>query len=261
MNYIEITSRNNEKIKSVAKLVSSSKERKSTSLFVLEGARLCFDAAKSGYTIKEAYFTCAAVSKFSDYTDFISENAESVYIITEKVSEKLSDTVNSQGVFCVVEMKHRKGFEIESTKKYIALENVQNPQNLGSVARTAEALGIDGIIVCGGCDMYNPKALRASMGSLLRIPIIAVDDLVKTLSQANKDGMLTAVTVPDDGARDITKADFSGGVIAVIGNEGNGVTENVKNVAKEKITIKMKGEAESLNASVAAVITMWEIMR
>ena len=109
--------------------------------------------------------------------------------------------------------------------------------------------------------MYNPKALRASMGSLLRIPITTVDDLVKTLSQANKDGMLTAVTVPDDGARDITKTDFSGGVIAVIGNEGNGVTENVKNVAKEKITIKMKGEAESLNASVAAVITMWEIMR
>lgn len=97
MNYIEITSRNNEKIKSVAKLVSSSKERKSTSLFVLEGARLCFDAAKSGYTVKEAYFTCAAVSKFSDYTDFISENAESVYMITEEVSEKLSDTVNSQG--------------------------------------------------------------------------------------------------------------------------------------------------------------------
>ena len=211
MNYTEITSRNNEKIKSVARLVSSSRERKSTSLFVLEGARLCFDAAKSGYAIKEAYFTRDAVTKFSDYTDVIADCAKSVYF--------------------------------------------------GSVARSAEALGIDGIIVCGGCDMYNPKALRASMGSLLRIPIIAVDDLVETLERANSEGMLTAATVPDENARDITKTDFSAGVIAVIGNEGNGVTEAVKSTARERITIKMKGEAESLNASVAAVITMWEIMR
>lgn len=261
MNYTEITSRNNEKIKSVARLVSSSRERKSTSLFVLEGARLCFDAAKSGYEIKEAYFTRDAVTKFSDYTDVIADCAKNVYLITDEVSEKISDTVNSQGIFCVVEMKRQTAFEIESTKKYIALENVQNPQNLGSVARSAEALGIDGIIVCGGCDMYNPKALRASMGSLLRIPIIAVDDLVGTLEKANSDGMLTAATVPDENARDITKTDFSAGVIAVIGNEGNGVTEAVKSTARERITIKMKGEAESLNASVAAVITMWEIMR
>lgn len=261
MNYTEITSRNNEKIKSVARLVSSSRERKSTSLFVLEGARLCFDAAKSGYVIKEAYFTRDAVTKFSDYTNVIADCAKSVYLITDEVSEKISDTVNSQGIFCVVEMKRQAAFEIESTKKYIALENVQNPQNLGSVARSAEALGIDGIIVCGGCDMYNPKALRASMGSLLRIPIIAVDDLVGTLERANSDGMLTAATVPDENARDITKTDFSAGVIAVIGNEGNGVTEAVKSTARERITIKMKGEAESLNASVAAVITMWEIMR
>lgn len=261
MNYIEITSRNNEKIKSVSKLVASSKERKSASLFVLEGARLCSDAVKSGYAVKEAYFTRDAVSRLSEYTDIISENAERIYMITDEVSQKLSDTVNSQGVFCVVEMKRRKGFEIESTKKYIALENVQNPQNLGSVARTAEALGIDGIIVCGGCDIYNPKALRASMGSLLRIPVIAVDNLCEVVARAGADGMLTAVTVPDAEARDITKTDFSGGVIAVIGNEGNGVTDEIKRVAKEKITIKMKGEAESFNASVAAVITMWEIMR
>jgi RNA methyltransferase, TrmH family len=99
------------------------------------------------------------------------------------------------------------------------------------------------------------------MGSLLRIPIIAVDDLVETLERANSEGMLTAATVPDENARDITKTDFSAGVIAVIGNEGNGVTEAVKSTARERITIKMKGEAESLNASVAAVITMWEIMR
>ena len=86
-------------------------------------------------------------------------------------------------------------------------------------------------------------------------------DLAETLERANSEGMLTAATVPDRNARDITETDFSAGVIAVIGNEGNGVTEAVKSIARERITIKMKGEAESLNASVAAVITMWEIMR
>lgn len=261
MNYSQITSRNNEKIKSVVKLVANSRERKSTSLFVLEGARICTDALRSGYTVKEVYFTETALLKFSKAIEEITEVAENSYLITEEIKEKLSDTVSSQGIFCVVEMKCRKGFEIESTKKYIALENVQNPQNLGSVARTAEALGIDGLIVCGGCDIYNPKALRASMGSLLRIPVLSVNELLSVFACAKEKGMLTAVTVPNSSAEDITKTDFSSGVVAVIGNEGNGVSEEIKNAADKKITIKMKGEAESLNASVAAVITMWEIMR
>ena len=143
----------------------------------------------------------------------------------------------------------------------MALDNVQNPQNLGAAARTAEALGIDGVIVYSGCDRYNPKALRASMGSLLRINMVETDDLVSLISDAREHGMFTFVTVPDSDAQDITSLSFGGGVVAVIGNEGNGVSKEAESAAVNRVTIKMKGSAESLNASAAAVITMWEMMR
>lgn len=261
MNYTEITSRNNEKIKYVNKLVSSSKERNSASLFVCEGLRLCFDAVKSGYEIAETFITKDAVSKYSEKAQLITESAQQAYIISDEVKDKLSDTVNSQGVFCVVKMKQKREHKVTTGKRYVALDSVQNPQNLGTIARTAEALGIDAVIVSGGCDLYNPKALRASMGSLLRIPVVQTDNLVTLIENMNQKGMLTFSTVPDDNARDITKLDLSNGALAVIGNEGNGVSEEVKAVTRLKATIKMQGNAESLNASSAAVITMWEMMK
>lgn len=261
MNFIEITSRNNEKIKYVNKLVSSSKERNLAGLFVCEGIRLCYDAAISGYEIKEVYITDSALKKYDEKAQTLIDNAEKIYLITEEVKDKLSDTVNSQGVFAVVKMAREKAQEVIFGKRYVALDSVQNPQNLGTIARTAEALGIDGVIICGGCDIYNPKALRASMGSLLRIPVIEEDNLCELINTLNNSGVLTFSTVPDSSARDITTLDFSRGAVAVIGNEGNGVSDEVKNATSILATIKMLGNAESLNASSAAVITMWEMMK
>lgn len=261
MSYSELSSKSNDKIKYVNKLVSSSPFRRQEGLFVIEGARLCADAYRSGYEISECFITRTAMSKYADTLSDLLADAGEVYLITDGISSKLSDTVNSQGVFCVVKMKERMTAEVKADLKYIALENVQNPQNLGTVARTAEALGINGLILSDGCDIYNPKALRASMGSLLRIPVIKTDDLCTVLKSAAEKGMLTLATVPDSSAEDITALDFSGGVITVIGNEGNGVTEQIKNAVKHKATIRMKGETESLNAASAAVIAMWEMMR
>lgn len=261
MNYIEITSRNNEKIKYVNKLVKNSRERKENGLFVCEGLRLCRDAVLSGYEVREAYLTEAAIAKYGEKAQEIADCAERVYLITDEVADKLSDTVNSQGVFCVVKMKKQEENGIRYNNIYIALDNVQNPQNLGAAARTAEALGIDGVIVYSGCDRYNPKALRASMGSLLRVNMVETDDLVSLISEARENGMFTFVTVPDSDAQDVTSLSFDGGALAVIGNEGNGVSQEVQTAAQNRVTIKMKGSAESLNASAAAVITMWEMMR
>ncbi len=261
MNYIEITSRNNEKIKYVSKLVKNSRQRKESGLFVCEGLRLCRDAVLSGYEIKEAYFTEAAIAKYGERARKISDSAERVYLITDGVADKLSDTVNSQGIFCVAEMKQREENGIRYNNIYIALDNIQNPQNFGAAARTAEALGIDGVIVYSGCDRYNPKALRASMGSLLRINLIETDDLAGLVCDARENGMFTFATVPDSNARDITSLSFGSGAVAVIGNEGGGVSREIQAAAKNRVTIRMKGSAESLNASAAAVITMWEMMR
>lgn len=147
------------------------------------------------------------------------------------------------------------------TEKYVALDGIQNPDNLGAISRTAEALGVDALIVGGGCDIYNPKALRASMGALLRLSVISVPSILPVLQKARENGLPVFSTVPDSAAEDITTVDFSRGAVTVIGNEGNGVSKEVKAFSDRFITIPMGGKAESLNASAAATITMWEMMK
>lgn len=256
---LKIDSVSNEKIKLAVKLCSSSKHRKKEGLFFLEGLRLCRDAVQTGCKIKYAFFTNEAISKYSDDVEFISESASESYEVSESVCSKLSQTETTQGIFCVCAMKDTSS-ELKSDGKYIALENIQDPANLGAVARTAEALGVDGAILCGCCDRFSPKSQRAAMGSLLRLNIIQCDNLADFLLSANKDGMKVYATTPDVDAVKITECDMNGGVIAVIGNEGNGVSDEVFSVCT-KVTIPMMGRAESLNASMAAAITMWEMLR
>lgn len=143
----------------------------------------------------------------------------------------------------------------------IALDHVQDPGNLGAIIRTAEALGIDAVIVGGGCDLYNPKALRATMGSALRINIKQTDNLESVLTEFKERNIPVYATSPDSSAFQITDVDFSKGGVCVVGNEANGVSDEIKALCDSLITIKMLGRAESLNASVAASITMWEMVR
>ena len=136
---------------------------------------------------------------------------------------------------------------------------MQDPANLGAVSRTAEALGVSGIILSdNACDPFSPKALRASMGTLLRIPLIILDDFSDEISGL---GLKTFACVVDKNAISVNNLDLNGGCIFLIGNEANGLTEETKKNSDYCITIPMKGKAESLNASVAASIVMWEMMK
>ncbi len=236
--------------------------RKNEGLFFIEGARLCADASLSSVTIKELYVTDNAIDKYSEYISSIEKCAERTFLISDEVAEKLGDTKNPQGVFCVCKMldKNTNIGKIKYNGKYIALENVTNPSNFGAVVRTAEAVGLDGVIVSGGCDIYNPKSQRSAMGSLFRLDIIQVDNLPSYLSVLYENGMKIYAGVPDSSALKITQADMSGGVVSVIGNEGNGITDETRNVCTP-VTIPMQGRAESLNAAAAASILIWEMMR
>ena len=260
MELVRIQSRNNEAVKLFCKLSESRKARRESGRFTLEGLRLCADCAQSGFTVETLFLTEAAKEKGGERVETLLSSAKTAYCISESVAEKLSDTVTTQGVFSIVQMPENTEFTVEKGGRYLALEQVQNPQNLGAAARTAEALGISGLIVSGGCDRFNPKALRASMGSLLRLPVMQVEDLASWL-KAQNETILTLATVPDTRATSICTLDFSGGAIAVVGNEGNGVSEAVLSAVRERVTIPMRGAAESLNASAAATITMWEMMR
>ena len=258
---ISIDSVSNERIKSAVKIASSAKTRRQTGMFFLEGLRLCRDAAVTGYHIDSFFVSSRAYERFKEEADFIAEKSGSAFIISDLVENKLALTQTSQGFFCLCRMKEESDIsEVDFEGKYIALENIQDPANLGAVCRTAEALGISGVIAEGGCDIDSPKAQRAAMGSLLRLKVIKCENLSDTLSYLGENGMKLYATTPDENAEKITLCDMNGGVVSVIGNEANGVSDEVFALCK-KVTIPMLGRAESLNASMAAAITMWEMMR
>ena len=258
----KITARTNEKIKYAVRLGESASLRREAGEFFLEGARLCSDAAETGIVIKQAFFTSKALWKYAEYTDVIIEKSGICCEISAEVSQKLSDTENPQGVFCICQMKSFADEDfLNPDGKYLALENLQDPSNLGAVCRSVEALGLDGLIVSGGCDVYNPKALRASMGSLLRMNVISVQNLEEVIGKANSLGMKTLASVPKNTATDIRKVSMNGGVICCVGNEGSGLSNEVIGKCREQVTIPMSGRAESFNASAAAAILAWELKR
>lgn len=255
----KITSKNNIIVKDTKKLFTSSKARYENHLFALEGARLCFDVLNSVYEPDTLLFTEDIYARYQDEIDALSIKAKRTFLIDGQVSEKLSETKSPQGVFLTVKMKNNG--EMFACGKIVALDNVQDPANVGAIIRSAEALGIDGVVTYNCCDVFNSKAVRASMGSILRMNIVDSDNLEQTLIQMKTQGFKVYSTVPSSSAVKITEADFTGNAVSVIGNEANGVEENIKAVSDDLITIPMLGRAESLNAGVAAAITMWEMLR
>lgn len=258
----ELTSKTNPKIKHFVKLRTDASYRREHGQFVLESLRLCVDAFLSGTEIVEVFVTNKALNQYkNELSGLIS--AAKTFLITDEISDKMSDTASPQGVFCICKMLDKEApcNKIEVNGKYIASDSVQNPSNLGAIARTAEALGISGIIVGGGCDIYNPKAQRAAMGSLLRLPVISVDNLPAYLTGLKEKGFSVYGAVPDSDALPVTAVDFNKPCVCVIGNEANGLSDAVLSVCTDRITVPMKGRAESLNAYSAAAIIMWEMVR
>lgn len=257
---IVINAKNNPKIKEVKSLLTSSKDRKNSGLFVVEGVRLCCDALLSGCEIETVFCTENCTEKYRDEITTLKNGCKNFYGVSADVLKNISDTVTPQGVVCTVKMK-QNSFEYEKGKKYIALDTIQNPDNLGAISRTAEALGLDGMVIFGGCDIYNPKALRASMGALFRLPVCICKDLENEVEKCKNLGIDVYATVPDRDAKSVTTVDFKNGAMCIIGNEGNGVSKEIIEKCSDRITIKMDGRAESLNANAAASIIMWEMAR
>ena len=265
-----ITSVKNERVKAAAKLTSSAKARREQGLFVLEGLRLCMDVVRSGLRCAELFVSEEFCAKHGAEYEALVACSDEVFLVNDAVLEKLSDTRTPQGVCCVVRMAAPASLlsDERPAAKLLLLENVQDPANLGAIARTAEALGISGLLVSGGCDVYAPKALRASMGALLRLPVEMVDasregsePVLSLLEKAEALGFKTYASTPAADAVPVTEADFSGKVLCVVGNEANGVTPETMTACAERVTIPMAGRAESLNAAAAGAILMWEMVR
>ena len=253
-----ITSKDNPLIKLICGLQSSAKTRKNEGLFVLEGLRICEDAYENSIWFDKLIISKTAGEKYAEKLLNFYKNADEIYEIPDSLFQKISDTSSPQGVIAVVKIP-KLSPEISKSGRYIVLENLNDPSNLGAISRTAEALGVSGIILSkDSVDPYSPKSLRASMGTLLRMPVIILDDFANQLKAS---GLALYACVVDADALPITNVKFKDGCGLLIGNEANGLTDTIKAVANEKITIPMTGNAESLNAATAAAISMWEMMK
>lgn len=255
-----ITSKDNSRIKRVAGLVSSAKRRREADVFILEGTRLCSEALREDISVLEMFYTSSAERADGELLRALKNRAEFADEVSNEVFAKMSDTCSPQGVLLTVRFK--KAVPVPEKGRFIAFEKVADPSNLGAASRTAEALGFSGIILSGeGTDPYSPKSLRASMGALLRLPVIYSDDFIATLIEYKSRGFTVNGTVVDSNARHINSITFGENEVTVIGNEASGMTEEAKSVCDRLITIPMAGRAESLNAAAAAAIVMWEMCR
>ncbi|MCD7872078.1 MAG: RNA methyltransferase [Clostridiales bacterium] len=196
----KITSKSNNLIKEVKKLFTSNKARFENRKFVLEGARLCFDALNSDYKIDYFFSTEKAFAKYIDKCGKLASCAGQSFCITDEIAQKLCSTNQTQGIFAVCSMRE-SSFNPENGKKYIALDTIQDPSNLGALVRTGEALGINGFILYSCCDLYNPKALRASMGSILRMRFNISENLREDVVKYKANGFSVYACVPDSSAK------------------------------------------------------------
>ena len=254
-----ISSRTNPKVQAAAALLAA-KERNACGRFLAEGARLCADAAGNGVEIETLFVTPAAAEKYAALLEPVFRKAGRVCEIGDAVAEKLSDTAHPQGVFCVCKKPERR-FLLKPAGFYVMTENLQNPDNLGAISRTAEAFGADGLLVAGGCDMYQPKALRASMGALLRFPVASVPDAPAEICRLKDAGIAVYAAALTPQASDLRTVPKTGGVAVVIGNEGSGVSPETLAACTGSVVIPMAGKAESLNAAAAAAVLLWEFTK
>ena len=258
-DFKEIRSRDNSLIKLVSRLQSSSSARKEHGLFVLEGLRLCSDAFLNGIRFDKLIVSFSAAGKYNnEISGFLSKTGECIKV-PDNLFEKISDTKSPQGIIALCRIPEHNTRGISSAGRYVALENISDPSNFGAVARTAEALGADGLIVSSdGCDPYSPKVLRSSMGTVLRLPVFVAGDFELLLKSS---GLQSYACGVDSSAESISVQKFSDGCAVLIGNEANGLTEKTVMTAYRRVTIPMKGKAESLNAAAAAAIAVWEMMK
>ncbi len=249
-----ITSRENAKIKYACRLSSSAAFRRSEGRFFAEGRKLCLDLS-GGAQLETMLYTETALAKCPQLAQLPGEH----YIIEEHVADKLADVGTHQGVFAVFRTPVHTLDEVGCGGRYLALERVQDPGNVGTLLRSAAAFGFDGVILSSGCaSVWAPKTLRASMGAAVRIPVIEVDAMPRAVDalRAKRITCLAAALYHSQPLSE-AKTCYPNGVCVVVGSEGQGLTEETINACSGTVRIPMTDRVESLNAGIAGSILLW----
>lgn len=253
-----ITAASNQRIKNLVNLTQKSKFRREQDVFITEGVKMFLEADCD--KIKEVYVSESFYEKGTVREKIEQCNYE---VLSDELFKKVSDTQTPQGILCVMKQYHYVLEDLlqKENPLLLILEDIQDPGNLGTMVRTAEGAGVDGIIMTKGTvDIYNPKTIRSTMGSVYRVPFIYTDDLYSVMKQLQERNVkIYAAHLKGD--QYYHRLDFKGGTAFLIGNEGNGLKDETSEKADVYMKIPMKGKVESLNAAVASVILMYEAAR
>lgn len=251
---MRIESRSNETVKRV-KSLSAAKNRLTFGLHLIEGRRLLQEAISSRIPVREAFFEESAIEALFEEHAALVAGGTKVYTVTRPVLEAMCDTLTPQGVCAAVETPGSIAASAFPAGMLVALDTVQDPGNLGTIIRTADAMGASALLFSDGCaDPYSPKALRAAMGSTYHVPLWK-GGLHEALQALKQDGY-TLLCGHLDGSETLPVPGEK--CVIVIGNEGNGVSEEIAALCT-LVKLPMYGRAESLNASMAAGLLMYEV--
>ena len=266
-----ITSLSNQRIKHLVLLSSKSRERNKEQSFIIEGFKMFEEIPLN--LIKEVYIEENTLKKMEEsfaeapssllgecFKKFNSLDEKSVVkeIVSSDVFKKASDTETPQGIIVVARML---GYKLSNmlSGNLLILEDIQDPGNLGTMIRTAEGAGVKGIIMSKGTvDIYNPKTIRSTMGSLFRMPFVYVDDLVAAIDEVKRKG-IKVYAAHLKGEAFFDEIEYNGFSAALIGNEGNGLKKETADSADIYVKIPMEGKLESLNAAIAAALMMYRM--
>ena len=252
-----ITSKNNAVIVAASKL-SDKKYRERTGTFAFEGIKLFSEALSEGVCFSRVFVTETAYEKYREKLEALPKGV--LTLVSDAVYEKLSFESAPQGVFSVAEYFSPKTKEDSSF--VLLLDGVADPGNFGAILRSAEAFGVDTVYMGkNGADLYNPKTVRACMGSLFRVDVRRTESIESEIALLKRSGFRVFATALQRDSLDIRKVDFSGKIAFVIGNEGHGVSEEVIRACNGTVIIPMREGPESLNAAVASGVVMWEAAR
>ena len=256
-----ITSKDNEYVKHIKKL-KEKKYREEYKEFIVEGIKMVQEAIEENAKIKTIIICddCKVQSSISNELMYEIAKYNCVYV-AEKIFSTMSDVINPQGIMAIIEKPENKETEIDFSKDiFLLLDNIQDPGNMGTILRTADSLNMDQIIVSkGSSDIYNPKVVRSTMGAIYRIKVVEVENLARTVKEFKKHRInVYATDLKTD--KSIYDVSYKKAAI-VIGNEANGVSEEVLQEASDRIKIPMIGKTESLNAAVATSVILYEAFR
>lgn len=251
-----ITSTSNQQVKNLIQLQKKAKERTAQDVFIVEGPKMYQEVPQD--RLVHTYVS----ESFYNRNKMLFEGRQQITLLSDRVFESVSDTKTPQGVLCLVRQYHYSLSDLCSGQPLVMiLENLQDPGNLGTILRTAEGAGVTGILMTKGCvDLYNPKVIRSTMGSIYRMPFYYSDDLKADIQFLKKQGIcLYAAHLKGTGTYD--QQDYRGAAGFLIGNESKGLTDETAELADVYVRIPMCGQVESLNAAVASAILMYEANR